>query len=74
MWKHLKERKMELELKIPNQIICSFYEGNEIKKAVIEIQDQEHIKVEFVKDCVVVSTETETIFMCKEKAFISLCK
>lgn len=61
-------------LEMPNQVICTFYEDNKVHSIAIDIEKNEHIGVYFEKGYVVVKTETETKFVCKGKAFISLWK
>ena len=61
-------------ISMPNQMICCYYEDKKVHSVGIDLEKDEHIKVTFEKGYVVVSTETETKFVCKGKAFISLWK
>lgn len=61
-------------IEMPNQVICTFYEDDKVHCVAIDIEKDEHIKVEFDKGYVIVSTESETKFVCKGKSFISLWK
>ena len=57
---------------LPYQIVCTYHDGKRINAVAVDIQEGEHIAVEFTKGYVVVKTENETKFVCKGKSFISL--
>lgn len=61
-------------LEMPNQVICTFYEDKKVYTVGIDIDRNEQIGVYFEKGYVIVRTQTETKFVCKGKAFISLWK
>jgi len=59
-------------LEMPNQVICTFYQDKKVCTVGIDIDRNEQIGVCFEKGYVIVRTQTETKFVCKGKAFISL--
>ena len=61
-------------LTMPNQVICTFYQDKKVCTVGIDIDRNEQIGVCFEKGYVIVRTQTETKFVCKGKAFISLWK
>ena len=61
-------------LEMPNQVICTYYEDKKVRSVGIDIERNEQIGVYFEKGYVIVKTQTETKFVCKGKAFISLWK
>lgn len=57
---------------LQGSVICTYYEGKEIRKVRVDLNPEDSIGVEFEKGYVIVRTQFETKFVCKGNLFISM--
>lgn len=57
---------------IKESVVCTYYEGKEIRKVRVDLNPEDSIGVEFEKGYVIVRTQFETKFVCKGNLFISM--
>lgn len=70
----MEELLSKAPIMVGNQFIATYHNGKQLCDVIVELKQDEAICVSFEKGYVIVSTQYETKFVCKGKAFISLWK